>query len=72
MELYKTEYSNSRGKGKLDKILINCKNTSYYKLKEFLYKSQNDQAIVINALYDNNVAIVLKFGILNYIEKNMK
>ena len=69
MELYKTEYSNSRGKGKLDKILINCKDTSYYKLTEFLYKSQNDQAIIINALYDNNVDIVLKFGILNYIEK---
>lgn len=28
MELYKTEYSNSRGKDKLDKVLINYKDTS--------------------------------------------
>jgi len=67
MELYKTEYSSSRGK--LDKVLINCKDISYYNLKEFLYTSKNEQSVVINALYDNNVDIVLKFGILNYIEK---
>jgi len=69
MELYKTEFTSSRGKGKLDKVLINCKDISYYKLKEFLYTSKNEQSVVINALYDNNVDIVLKFGILNYIEK---
>jgi len=69
MELYKTEYSSSRRKGKLDKVLLKCKDTSYYKLNKFLDISKNEQSVVINALYDNNVDIVLKFGILNFIEK---
>jgi len=69
MELYKTEYSSSRRKGKLDKVLLKCKDTSYYKLTKFLDTSHNKQSVVINALYDNNVDIVLKFGILNFIEK---
>ena len=66
MELYKTEYSATRGKGKLDKILLNCENTSYYKLTNFLYQSQNNQAIVLNALYECDINVVLKFG---YIDK---
>jgi len=69
MELYKTEYSSSRGKGKLDKVLLKCKDTSYYKLNKFLDISKNEKSVVINALYDNKVDIVLKFGILNFIEK---
>ena len=69
MELYKTEYSTAIGKGKLDKILLNCKNDSYYKLKDFLYTSQNNQAIVLNALYQCNIDVVLKFG---YIDSFIK
>ena len=69
MELYKTEYSSIRGKGKLDKILLNCENDSYYKLKDFLYTAQNNQAIVLNALYKCDINLVLKFGYIDSIIK---
>ena len=104
MELYKTEYSSTKGKGKLDKILLNCENDSYYKLKDFLYTvnsldflfntknlvnfrdslyqeifgtkilcedytAQNNQAIVLNALYKCDINLVLKFGYIDSIIK---
>ena len=69
MELLKTEYSKSKGKGKLDKVLLKCEEPNYYELTELLYKSQNDQAIILRALYEHKTNIVLKFGILESIEK---
>ena len=72
MELIKTEYSNSKGNGKLDKVLLKCKEPNYYKLTEFLYTSQNEQALILKALYECDVNIVLKFGILESIEKEYK
>lgn len=62
MELHKTEYSESKGIGKLDKVLLNCIDHNYYNLIEYLYKSQNEQSVIIKALYDNKLKIVLKFG----------
>jgi hypothetical protein len=44
MELIKCEYSNNKGNDKLDKILLKCEDSNYYKLTEFLYTSQNEQA----------------------------
>ena len=54
MELLKSEYSNIKGVCKLDKIYINCKDVSYFKLIDFLYTSYNQQAIIIKALCDYN------------------
>ena len=69
MELIKTEYSQSKGNGKLDKILLKCTEPNYYKLTEFLYTSQNQQALILKALYECSIDIVLKFGIVQSIEK---
>ncbi len=69
MELLKSEYSDSKGNGKLDKVLLKCKDSNYYKLTEFLYTSQNEQALILKALYECEINVVLKFGILESIEK---
>ena len=69
MELLKTEYSQIKGNGKLDKVLLKCTEPNYYKLTNFLYTSQNEQALVLNALFNCNQNVVLKFGILESIEK---
>ena len=69
MELLKSEYSQNKGKGKLDKILLKCEESNYYKLAEFLYTSQNNQALIVKALYECEINVVLKFGILESIEK---
>ena len=69
MELLKSEYSNTKGISKLDKVYINCKDVSYFTLIDFLYTSYTEQAIVLQVLYDYKKDIVLKFGILDYINK---
>lgn len=69
MELIKSEFSNNKGNSKLDKVLLKCENYNYYKLTEFLYTSQNEQALILKALYECNINVVLKFGILESIEK---
>ena len=69
MELLKTEYSENKGNGKLDKVLLKCEESNYYKLTEFLYTSQNEQALILKALYECDINVVLKFGILESIEK---
>ena len=69
MELLKTEYSETKGNDKLDKVLLNCNESNYYKLTEFLYTSQNYQALILKALYECDLNIVLKFGILESIQK---
>ncbi len=55
MELQKTEYSDSKGIGKLDKILLKYEESYYYKLKEFLYIAHNKQALIIKALYECDI-----------------
>lgn len=47
MSLLKTEFSQTKGIGKLDKVLLNCSEPEYYKLIEFLYVSDSEQAIVL-------------------------
>ena len=37
MELIKTEYSQSKGNGKLDKVLLKCDESNYYTLIDFIY-----------------------------------
>ena len=69
MELFKTEYSDNKGNGKLDKVLLKCADYNYYKLTDFLYTSQNEQALILKALYECDINVVLKFGILESIEK---
>lgn len=69
MELFKTEYSESKGNGKLDKVLLKCTETNYYILTDFLYTTQNEEANVKKALNECNTNVVLKFGILAGIEK---
>ena len=69
MELLKTEHSNNKGTGKLDKVLIKCDEPDYYKLIEFLYASYDENAIVLKALNYLNINVVLKFGMLQSIEK---
>ncbi len=36
---------------------------------ELSYTSQNEQTLILKALYENNINIVLKFNILKSIEK---
>jgi len=72
MDLLKTEYSENKGIGKLDKILLKCEESNYYKLIELLYISQNEKALILKALYECDNNIVLKFGILESIEKEYK
>lgn len=50
MELLKTEHSQSKGIGKLDKVLLKCEEPTYYELTNFLYISQNKQALILRAL----------------------
>ena len=69
MELLKTEYSENKGISKLDKVLLKCEESNYYEITEFLYISQNEQAIVLKALYECGINVVLKFGILESIKK---
>ena len=69
MELLKTEYSENKGVGKLDNVLLKCEEPNYYKLTKLLYISLNEQAIILRALYESNINIILKFGILNGIDK---
>lgn len=69
MELLKTEHSQSKGIGKLDKVLLKCEEPNYYELTNFLYVSQNEQALILRALYECNVNVILKFGVLESIEK---
>ena len=61
MELIKTEYSQSKGT-----------EPNYYILTDFLYTSQNEEAIVLKALYERNINVVLKFGIFESIDKEYK
>jgi hypothetical protein len=72
MELLKTEYSENKGVGKLDKVMLKCEESNYYKLIEFIYISQNEQALVLKALYECDINVVLKFGQLESIEKEYK
>lgn len=69
MELFKSEYSDNKGDGKLDKVLLKCEDSNYYKLTNFLYTTQNEQALILKALYECDINVVLKFGILESIEK---
>lgn len=69
MELLKTEHSQSRGNGKLDKVLLKCEEPNYYELTNFLYISQNEQALILRSLYECDVNVILKFGVLESIEK---
>jgi hypothetical protein len=69
MELLKTEHSQNKGIGKLDKVLLKCEEPNYYKLTNFLYVSQYEQALILRALYECNVNVILKFGVLETIEK---
>jgi hypothetical protein len=41
MKLLKTNFSENKGIGKLDKILLNCEESNYYKLKEIYNISQS-------------------------------
>jgi hypothetical protein len=72
MELPKSEFSSDRTNMKLNKLLLNCNDPNYYKLTNFLYISQNKQALVLNALYNSKINVVLKFGFLDSIEKEFK
>ena len=64
MDLLKTEYSENKGIGKLDKVLLKFEESNFYKLIEFLYTSQNEQALILKALYEQKINIILKFGII--------
>jgi len=72
MELLKSEYSERKGIGKLDKVLLKCSESNYYELTNFLYTSQNEQAIILFALYEHKINVILKFGILESIEHEYK
>ena len=52
MDLLKTEYSDNKGIGKLDKVLLKCEESNYYKLTEILYTSHNEQVLILRALYE--------------------
>ena len=59
MELYKTEYTRNRGKGKLDKVLLKYEEVNNNNLKDILYVSDK---------YD----IVIKFNYLELINNDYK
>ena len=69
MDLIKTEFTPTLGQVKLDKVLINCENDEYYKLVELLYTSQTREAIILKALFNNNINVVLKFCFENSTDK---
>ena len=72
MDLIKTEHSENKGVGRLDKVLLKCKESNYYKLTKLLYISGNEQALILKTLYEQQINIVLKFGILESIETEYK
>ena len=72
MELIKTEHSHSKGKGKLDKVLLKCEEPNYYELINLLYVSNNNQTLILLALHERKINIVLKFGILESIQKEFQ
>jgi hypothetical protein len=55
----------------IDKFSINCDQDKdkYLHLISILYKSLNENAVVISGLYDNRIDIVLKVGLSNSINK---
>ena len=76
MELYKTKFSQDKGKGKLDKILLKCNETNYYEstyyeLIKYAHMTDNEHLMLLVALYESEVDSILKFGILNNIEKEL-
>ena len=60
MELQKSEYSFNKGEFKLDKVSLRCENPIFYELTNLLYKSDNEKAIILNALYNSSINVVLK------------
>ena len=55
----------------INKFSINCDQDKdkYLHLISILYKSVNENAVVISGLYDNRIDIVLKVGLSNSINK---
>ncbi len=72
MELFKTEHSNNKRDGKLDKVLLKCDDPNYYELTDYLSNSNIEQSLILKALYESKTNVVLKFGILESIEKEYK
>ncbi len=72
MELFKTEHSNNKRDGKLDKVLLKCDDPNYYELTNYLSNSNIEQSLILKALYESKTNVVLKFGILESIEKEYK
>lgn len=58
MELLKTEYSQNKGNGELDKLLLRCDEPNYYKLTELIYISQNERDNILEALYECKINVV--------------
>lgn len=59
MELEKSPYS---GKAISNKMVIDCSDPSFFKLQNLLYRSNNDGVMILNAMYANNIKVVLKFN----------
>ncbi len=72
MELFKTEHSNNKRDSKLDKVLLKCGDPNYYELTDYLSNSNIEQSLILKALYESKTNVVLKFGILESIEKEYK
>jgi serine/threonine protein kinase len=69
MELYKSCYA-QRGNG-INKFKLNCDTDKdkWLNLIKILYKNNNNNAVIIEGLYNNTKNIILKVGIQNFIEK---
>jgi serine/threonine protein kinase len=69
MKLYKSENA-LKGRG-INKFSLKCEEDKdkYLNLVNILYKSINENAVIIKGLYDNKKDIVLKIGILPAINK---
>ena len=69
MKLYKSENA-LKGKG-INKFSLKCEEdkNKYLNLINILYKSIDENAVIIKSLYDNKKDIVLKIGIQDAINK---
>jgi len=72
MKLYKSDNA-QRGKG-INKFILKCdeNNQKWFDLLNILYKSDNDNAVIIKGLYDIKKDIVLKIGIQESINKEFE
>lgn len=60
------EKSSNSDKPMSNKIYIDCSDPSFFRLHSFLVETKNPSTLILNAMYANNISVVLKFNYPQY------